>query len=77
MAMGAAIDLFAPVKARGTVAVVVCALAAFGFWLWMPYVYGKYMHDRDIMIWNRNWVEGDWHYKSEREADRLAEASKK
>jgi hypothetical protein len=68
MSAGVAIDVYLPRMWRGTVAFLVCALAAFGFWLWMPFVYGKYMHDRDIMLWNPNWDYGDAFYKRESEA---------
>jgi dolichyl-phosphate-mannose--protein O-mannosyl transferase len=70
MAMGTALDLYLPACARGTVAFFVCGLACFGFWLWMPLVYGKYMHDREVMIWNDNWYHGDAVYKLESELDK-------
>jgi hypothetical protein len=37
----------------------------------MPFVYGKYMHEREIMDWTRNWDHGDAAYRRESEADRL------
>jgi dolichyl-phosphate-mannose--protein O-mannosyl transferase len=70
MAMGAALDVWLAPRARGAAAVALCALAAFGFWLWMPLVYGKYMHDRDVMMWNKNWLQGDRAYKIESELEK-------
>ena len=70
MGMGAALDVVLRPRYRGIVCVIVCACAIFGFWLWMPFVYGKYMHDRDIMIWNKNWIHGDEAYKKHRAEDR-------
>lgn len=58
-------------RIRGIVAFVSWVLACFGFWLWMPFVYGKYSHDRDIMIWNQNWLHGDSQYKFEQSSDRM------
>jgi dolichyl-phosphate-mannose--protein O-mannosyl transferase len=71
MAAGAALDICLPDKWRGVAAFWVCFLTAFGFWLWTPFVYGKYMHDRDVMMWNKNWYEGDAAYKRESEVDKL------
>lgn len=63
-AYGASLDLIirSP-RTRGIVAFVTWALAIFGFYLWMPLVYGKYMHDRSVMFWNDNWLHGDEQYK--------------
>jgi dolichyl-phosphate-mannose--protein O-mannosyl transferase len=71
MAAGASLDIYFPRRWKGTIAVFICALALFGFWLWMPFVYGKYMHDRKIMDWIPNWDHGDAAYKRESELDRL------
>ena len=65
-AYGAAIDIYLPKKARGLISFLSCTLALFGFWLWMPLVYGKYGHDRDIMYWNQNWLSGDFAYRYEK-----------
>jgi dolichyl-phosphate-mannose--protein O-mannosyl transferase len=70
MSAGVALDVYLPRKWRAAVAFVVCALAAFGFWLWMPFVYGKYMHDRSVMMWNPNWDHGDAAYKRESLAEK-------
>ena len=70
--MGASLDIYLKPKYRGIACVVICALAVFGFWLWMPFVYGKYMHNRDLMIWNKAWIEGDAAFKRARDEDRNA-----
>ena len=70
MAMGVALDVLLAPRYRGFVCVIICACAIFGYWLWMPFVYGQYMHDREIMIWNRNWIEGDAAFKRHRSEDR-------
>jgi dolichyl-phosphate-mannose--protein O-mannosyl transferase len=72
MAAGAALDVYFPPKWRGMASFMICALAVFGFWLWMPFVYGKYMHDRAVMMWNPNWEHGDAVYKRESVADKTA-----
>jgi dolichyl-phosphate-mannose--protein O-mannosyl transferase len=74
MAMGVALDLWLPPKIRATAAFFIVAATAFGFWLWMPLVYGKYMHDRDVMFWNKNWFQGDAAYKLESELDKKGSA---
>jgi hypothetical protein len=70
MAVRVALDICLPDKWRGIAAFCVCFLTAFGFWLWMPFVYGKYMHDKDVMMWNKNWYEGDAVYKRESQIDK-------
>ncbi|KAK8899399.1 hypothetical protein M9Y10_001715 [Tritrichomonas musculus] len=71
-AFGASLEILIKSKRiRGTIAFATWILAFFGFWLWMPLVYGKYMHERDIMIWNQNWISGDKQYKIEQKSDRL------
>lgn len=60
-AAGTAIDEYFPRKWRGVIGFIACALAAFGFWLWMPFVYGKYMHDRGIMDWLAIGITGMTH----------------
>ncbi|OHT08990.1 Dolichyl-phosphate-mannose-protein mannosyltransferase [Tritrichomonas foetus] len=69
-AYGAILEMILPKKLRGIVAFATWTLAWFGFWLWMPLVYGKYGHDRNIMYWNDNWLHGDAVYKSEQALDR-------
>ena len=69
MGMGASLDIYLSPRYRSMACVVICALAAFGFWLWMPFVYGKYMHDKDLMVWNKAWMEGDSAFQKAREED--------
>ena len=71
-AFGASLEMIIKSKKiRGIVAFVSWILACFGFWLWMPLVYGKYSHDKSIMIWNQNWIHGDKQYKIEQSSDRM------
>jgi hypothetical protein len=50
------------------VMVLAVSARAFRFWLWSPYVYGMKMHDRAIMDWSRNWIDGDLEHRSRRAA---------
>jgi dolichyl-phosphate-mannose--protein O-mannosyl transferase len=68
LAFGAAVDVWLPVRARGAVVVLAVAACCFGFWLWSPYVYGTPMHDRAVMVWSRNWIDGDLEHRSRRAA---------
>ena len=59
MSFGAAVDMYFPSKYRGIFVVLILITTAFGFWLWSPYVYGTTPHDKDIMLWTKNWIDGD------------------
>jgi hypothetical protein len=43
----------------------------------MPFVYGKYMHDKDVMMWNPNWYQGDSAYKRESLLDKESKSKSK
>jgi dolichyl-phosphate-mannose--protein O-mannosyl transferase len=73
MAFGAALEIYIPVRFRGVVFVAAVAAAGFGYWLWSPYVYGTQMHDRAIMDWSRNWIDGDLEHRSRRASKNAAE----
>ncbi|OHT07845.1 Dolichyl-phosphate-mannose-protein mannosyltransferase [Tritrichomonas foetus] len=66
MAFGASLELYLPKGKREIVAVIVIILAAFGFWLWSPFMYGTTQHDRDIAIWSKRWIDGDAAHQSRR-----------
>lgn len=59
LSFGSMVELLLPVRYRGVLVVLVCIAAAFGFWLWAPYVYGTDKHDQQMMIWTRRWIDGD------------------
>ncbi|EAY17100.1 hypothetical protein TVAG_303190 [Trichomonas vaginalis G3] len=50
-AFGASLELFPP-KIKGITASCAIILTAFGFWLWVPLVTGKYRRDNELMFWN-------------------------
>ena len=62
MCLGAAIDLWLPKFWRGFFAVFCILLAAIGFYLWSPFVYGTNQHDNDIdyawRLFNKPWQDG-------------------
>ncbi|EAX88925.1 Dolichyl-phosphate-mannose-protein mannosyltransferase, putative [Trichomonas vaginalis G3] len=66
MGFGAFVDNFCKGKWKGIVVVVVCILAIIGFWLWSPYIYATPMRDKEISIWNENWIEGDQAHRRRR-----------
>ena len=63
LSFGSMVELFLPMRYRSVFVVFVCIAAAFGFWLWSPYVYGTDKHDPDMMIWTRRWIDGDEQHK--------------
>lgn len=66
MGCGATLDNFLRGKYKGFVVAVICGLALFGFWLWAPYAYASKMRDREISIWNDNWIDGDQAHRKRR-----------
>lgn len=66
MSFGASLDIFVPKKWKGTLAVIVIILTAFGFYLWSPLMYGTKQHDRDITIWSKRWIDGNAEHQSRR-----------
>lgn len=79
MCYGACLDLFIKNKRlKGFIFIITAALAAFGFWLWCPYVYGTKMHDRKVMDWTSNWIQGDaTHRRRRKERDESKALEKK
>ena len=66
MAFGSSLDLYFPRKWREIVAVVVIILAAFGFYMWCPLMYGTKQRDREISIWTKRWIDGNADHQSRR-----------
>lgn len=54
-AYGAFIDTLSG-RVKGFVCAVSLVFCLFGFWLWLPFVYGAYKRDLDIALWNSNWL---------------------
>jgi len=67
MSVGSAMDLYLPPKIKGICCIIMCATALFGFWLWMDYMYGTPMKDKEITIWNQNWIDGDLDHRKRRD----------
>ena len=51
-------------KMKGFLSVMIAFIGFIGFYLWMPLVYGKYTHRRDVMNWFSSWTSGDSFYQS-------------
>ena len=66
MAFGCSLDIYLPKKTKQFVACICIILVIFGFYLWSPYVYGTKLHDRDIAIWTKRWIDGDSDHQSRR-----------
>lgn len=60
---GISLDLIHNKMIKRIVFIISLCLVIFGFWLWMPFVYGMYIHDKKYMIWNQNWLNGDSAFK--------------
>ena len=69
MGYAAFLDIYLPKKVKGIFVAVTCILCFFGWWLWKSYAYATPQRELTIMLWSRNWIDGDERHKRDRKLD--------
>ena len=63
------LDIYLPNKYKGILVVLTCFFVLYGWWLWKNIIYALPPKEMDIILWTRNWVDGDERHKRDKSID--------